>query len=195
MLKRILFCAGLATTLTLCNTAYSEKCPLKLLEEYDYTDIDCQFYLGTTAYRAEVYQVAVAHWQNILDLPIEYEGDEELKIDAKSNLSFLMFYGIGTDKNQSLAISNWKALVKKGHLESRRHLGTAFSNESFQYSNIVEALGWHLSVIMLFKNIDKPTESQQQTYKDASDGINQLKPQLSDDEIAEATRFAQSTLP
>ena len=134
----VLFLIGVSTS------ALAEKCKVKYLEELEYTDIECQFYMGTAAYRNKVYSVAAAHWNYVIDSPEKYEGEEEIKTMALSTITFLTYQGLGIKQDRNKAVKNWQDAAAKGDLEARKHLGFAYSDDKFKNKNLVKALGWYV---------------------------------------------------
>lgn len=174
--------------------AFADNCEIKYLEELNYKDIECQFYMGTTAYRNEVYSVAAAHWNYVIDSPIRNDGDESIQAMALSTMTFLTYQGLGVTRDRSKAVKNWKEAVAKGDLEARRHLGFAYSDPNFENKNLIYALGWYESIFLLYPTISDVDESDQGVYKDAVEGAAKLKNKLSHKQQNQAVEFAASTL-
>jgi len=177
-----------------CFSALADKCKLEHLTELDYTDIECQFYLGTEAYRNEVYSVAAAHWKYIIEAPLKYEGEEQLQAMALSTVTFLTYQGLGLKQDRNLAVNNWKQAVAKGDFEARRHLAFAYSDKKYKKRDLVKALGWYESIFLLHPDINALDESDQSVYQDALEGAKGLKENLSAKQIEKAKIFAKSTL-
>ncbi|WP_444927691.1 hypothetical protein ACJJI4_08160 [Microbulbifer sp. TRSA002] len=179
----------------LCSPySHAEKCDKKYLEEMEYTDIECQFYMGTAAYRHEIYSVAASHWKYILETPIKYARDAEIKAMALSTLTFLTYNGLGVEQDRAAAVDTWKQVVKKGGFEARRHLGAAYSDDNFKYRDPVQALGWYESIFLLYPNHKDLSESDQSIYLDAKREVKRLKALLSSEEQSKALHFAKSTM-
>jgi TPR repeat protein len=190
-LKYNIICVFLALFST---TVIAEQCRLDQLQELEYTDIECQFYMGTEAYRNKVYAVAAAHWQFAVDAKATYESDEELKVRALSTLTFLTYQGLGVQQNRVKAVKMWKEAAGLGNLEARRHLGSAYSDIHFQQQNLVEALGWYESIIFLHPTAEHLDDADSNIYQDAKEGMDKLKARLTDKQIKLASEFARSTL-
>ena len=150
--------------------------------------------MGTTAYRNEVYNVAAAHWQNVIDSPVKLSGDEEFKAMALGTITFLTYHGLGVKQDRIAAVRNWKQAVRQGDLEARRHLGEAYADEKFKEQDLIKALGWYESIFMLFSSADKVPEDDQSIYQDAKQSSEKLKHKLSESQIKNAMQFAKSTL-
>ena len=190
MYKLIVLLVSLLTT----SAVYAEKCNIELLEEIEYTDIECQFYMGTQAYRNQVYSVAAAHWEYVTKAESQFEGDDSLKATALSTLTFLYYQGLGVKENKSLAVNNWKEAVKKGDFEARRHLGFAYSDPAYKQKDAIKALGWYESIFMVAEKFDELDESDKNVYSDALDAAEKLRTQLSVEERSQSLEFARSTL-
>lgn len=176
------------------EAAFAERCRLTNLAELEYTDIECQFYMGTEAYRNDVYTVAAAHWQFAIEAEPRYEGDKELKQDAYSTLAFLIYQGLGVTQNRVKAVNMWKESAQQGSLEARRHLGFAYSDVHFQYQNLVEALGWYESIFLLYPTAETVDDANKGIYQDAIEGVDKIKSRLTAKQIKLAAEFAKSTL-
>ena len=133
---------ALFVSLLATNAVYAEKCNIEYLEEIEYAAIECQFYMGTQAYRNQLYTVAAAHWEYAAKAESQFEGDDSLKAAALSTLTFLYYQGLGVKENKTLAVNNWKDAVKQGDFEARRHLGFAYSDPAYKQKDAIKSLGW-----------------------------------------------------
>jgi hypothetical protein len=172
----------------------ADKCKIEYLNELEYTDIECQFYMGTTAYRNKVYNVAAAHWNYVIEAPMKFEGEDEFQAMALSTVTFLTYQGLGVKQDRNLAVKNWKNAVSKGDFEARRHLASAYSDKNYKKIDLVKALGWYESIFLVQPDFEALDESDQSVYQDALDGAKSLKVKLSAKDIQKAMAFAQSTL-
>ena len=175
-------------------SAIADECKIKYLEELEYTDIECQFYMGTEAYRNKVYSVAAAHWRYVIDSPIKYEGEEAIQAMALSTITFLTYQGLGVKQDRNKAVKSWKNAVKKGDLEARRHLGYAYSDDNFKNTDLVQALGWYESIFLIYPTASEVDESDHGVYQDAIEGAEKLRVKLSLKQRNAAMTFAKSTL-
>ena len=190
----MIFRLSLMFTFFVSAAAAAEECKVKYLEELEYTDIECQFYMGTAAYRNKVYTVAAAHWNYVIDSPLKYEGEEAIQAMALSTITFLTYQGLGVKQDKSKAVQNWKDAVAKGDLEARKHLGFAYSDEEFKNKNLVHALGWYESILLLYPSVEDVDESNLGVYHDAIEGAKKLRSILSEMQNKAAMDFAKSTL-
>lgn len=181
-------------SLVFCTAAAAEECEIEYLSDLEYTDIECQFYMGTEAYRNKFYSVAAEHWNNVTNSPIKYEGEENIKAMALSTVTFLTYQGLGVKQNRMKAVKNWKDAVSLGDLEARRHLGYAYSDDKFKNKDLVKALGWYESIFLLYPSPDEVNESDQDVYQDAKEGAEKLRTSLSKKQNNTAIIFAKSTL-
>lgn len=97
---------AIASLTVFSQLVWAEPCEIELLEELEYTDIECQFYMGTKAYRNRVYSVAAAHWNEVRNADIQYEGEADIKAMALGTLTFLMYHGLGVVRDRSAAVKN-----------------------------------------------------------------------------------------
>lgn len=174
--------------------ADTDKCPLKNLSELNYVDLECQFYLGTTAYRSKLYAVAAAHWQYIIDTEAQYEGEDEIKAMALGTINFLTYYGLGLKQDRDKAIVAWKKAAKNGSLEARRHLGYAYSDREYKKNDLVKSLAWYKTIFILHPNPDELGESDSTVYKDALKESDEVIKKLSKKQIQDATLYAKKLL-
>lgn len=179
---------------TFAAPAFSEKCKLEYLEELEYIDVECQFYLGTAAYRNEVYSVAAAHWNYVIDSPSKYEGDDSIKAMALSTINFLYYQGLGVKEDKGKAVKNWQSAAEQGDFEARRHLGFAYSDATYKEYDVVKALGWYESIFLVVDNIEELDESDQSVYRNAHEAAEKLRSKLSNKQKSKALSFARSTL-
>lgn len=185
---------GVIFSFLLSTCANAEGCKVKYLEELEYTDIECQFYMGTAAYRNKVYSVAAAHWNYVIDSPVMNEGEESIKAMALGTVTFLTYHGLGTKQDRNKAVKNWKDAVAEGNLEARRHLGFAYSDDDFKNKNLVNALGWYESIFLLYPTANEVEESDLTIYEDALKDADKIKNLLSEKQRNAALSFAKSTL-
>ena len=185
---------GIIFLLLISFSSTSEECRVKYLEELEYTDIECQFYMGTAAYRNEVYSVAAAHWNFVLDSPIKYEGEESIKAMALSTITFLTYQGLGVTQDRSKAVRNWKDAAAKGDLEARKHLGFAYADDKYKKKDLIKALGWYESIFILYPKSTDVDESDLGLYQDAVESAGKLRALLSEKQNNSAMSFAKSTI-
>lgn len=170
------------------------KCKIEYLNELEYTDIECQFYMGTTAYRNKVYSVAAAHWNYVIEAPLKFEGEDQFQAMALSTVTFLTYQGLGIKQDRNLAVQHWKDAVSKGDFEARRHLASAYSDKNYQKNDLIKALGWYESIFLIQPDFEALDETDQSVFQDAVDGAKSIKIELSAKDIRKAMEFAQSTL-
>lgn len=190
MLKRLLFITAIVTSF--CASA--EKCQVTYLETLDYTDIECQFYLGTTAYRHQLYGVAAAHWEYILAAPLKYDGDDELQATALSTLAFLNYQGLGMQKDIELAVTRWQGAAKKGAIEARKHLGAVYKNSQYAQFDLVKSLAWYESVVVLLEKEAALSKTQTEILNDAMTDAEMVRKQLTKQQIETAEIYRKSIL-
>jgi hypothetical protein len=174
--------------------AETEKCPLEELNEYEYTDIECQFYLGTKAFRNEVYAVAAGHWKFIENSPSIYEGDDLLKSTVISTLNYLTYNGLGVEQDRLKAVSSWKEAVKQGDLEARKHLGIAYEDKKFTDMDFVISLSWYKSILFMHLNKDKLDESDSIIWDEAKQAVGYLESKLDIEQIKKADEMAKKSI-
>ncbi len=166
--------------------ARAEPCPLEGQAEIPYSDAACQFYLGTTAYRAEAYEIAAAHWKRVVAAADDSDAGRAYESMAHSNLAFLKFQGLGVPKNKPGAIKDWRTAASLGSVEARRHLGWVYSASDYHVQDPVLALAWYKSVILAMPDTEILDDDDRAVYEDALDGIADLEADLDKEAIKEA---------
>lgn len=174
--------------------ASEESCPLQLLAEFPYTDIECQFYLGTTAYRAGVYEVAAAHWVQVLKSDDQSELGVETKMTARGTLAYLKFFGLGVREDKEGAVEDWTENAKKGDIASRRSLGFAYTNEDFALRDDVLAAAWYMSVFLRHPDRDSLDEGEKESFDLAVEGLAELEAEITDEQRRRAEKLAEKLL-
>lgn len=190
-MRALLLCAFFSTAF---STAFADKCQLENLTDLEYTDIECQFYMGTTAYRNKVFSVAAAHWQYVINSPEKWEGEGEVKAMALSTLTFLKYNGLGVDEDKTQAVELWKSAVVKGEVEARKHLGYAFSDVTYSGVDLVKALGWYESVALLYPSTLAVDEITKEVVQEAELAADKLRSKMTNGQIKKAEAFAKTTL-
>jgi TPR repeat protein len=186
----VLFVALLLMT----STVNAENCPLKKLSKLNYLDIECQFYLGTMAYRSKLYSAAAAHWQYVLDEQASNESEEDIKTMAQGTLNFLTYHGLGTVQDRPRAVQVWKAAAQGGNLEARRHLGYAYSDKKFINYDLIKSLAWYRSIMLLHPDPNKLDKSDREIYRDAIQEMARVAKQLSKKKQDEAEKYARTLI-
>lgn len=176
------------------TSAFSEKCRVEFLENLEYRDIECQFYMGTAAYRNEVYSVAAAHWNFANESEAKYEADAAIQAMALSTVTFLYYHGMGVPQDRQKAVENWEKAAAQGDFEARRHLGFAYSDDEYINKDLVKALGWYESLFLIAENPSELEESDQNVYNDALSDMEALRLNMSQKQKSQAIAFAKTTL-
>ncbi len=107
-----------------------EDCSLDALNLSDESNMAEQlFYTGTCHYRNKNYDKAVKTWEQLAKLNLLEQEDQNLQSDVLNNLGYLIFFGLGVERDQSKAISYWKKAITMGQTESEYHLCHAFADK------------------------------------------------------------------
>jgi len=144
---------------------------------------DSPYNRGVEAYRAKDYSEAAAQWT------IAAEAGE---ISAKNNLAFLMFNGLGGEKQQEKAIALWQSAAMQGHAESQWHLGNAYEKGQSVEADQALAYAWYRCAIasteLHLKAAPDPTEET--IADDARKSIISLTDQLTQAELQRGQQLA-----
>ena len=127
--KRMKFLIVLITLIIAPVSFAKEKCDLASIGLDESTShIEQLFYTGTCHYRNKDYALSVESWERLSQLEPHNTAEKQLKVDVLSNLGFMKFYGLGTRKDQALALSLWKESIAIGHEEAEYHLCHAYAD-------------------------------------------------------------------
>jgi hypothetical protein len=145
-------------------------------------DLECQFTLGRIAYGQNDYKKAAEHWNTVVGAKPNDEREKTIVAIAHGTLGYLFYHGKGVKEDRKRAIELYKAAVRLGDLESRQHLGFAFSDKTNAFYDPVSAYAWYRSVELRYKPVLEE-ETEKTVLQTARDGMARLKPQLSDNDL------------
>ena len=145
-------------------------------------DLECRFTLGRTAYGRKDYKQAAEHWGSVVRANPNSERDKTIIAIAHGTLGYLFYYGKGVKEDRKRAVELYKTAVRLGDLESRQHLGFAFSDQTNDFYDPVTAYAWYRSVEHHYKIILEE-ETDKRVLQTAKDVMARLKPQLSDGDL------------
>ena len=171
-----------------------EACPLQPLAEFPYSDIECQFYLGTTAYRAGIYEIAAAHWLQVLKSDDQSELGIETKMTARGTLAYLKFFGLGVSEDKQGAVEDWTENARKGDIASRRSLGFAYANKDFASRDDVLAAAWYMSVFLRHPDRNSLDEGEKESFDLAVEGLAKLEAEITNEQRQRAKQLAEKLL-
>lgn len=122
--------ALLAILLTTSNIYGKEDCSLESLKLNEKSNIaERLFYTGTCHYRNKDYDKSAKSWQQLAEMDAIDKDYKNLQVDVLNNLGYLMFFGLGMEKNQNKAITYWQKAITLGHYESEYHLCHAYADK------------------------------------------------------------------
>lgn len=145
-------------------------------------DLECQFTLGRMAYGQNDYKQAAERWKRVVEAKPNSEREKIIVAIAHGTLGYLFYHGKGVKEDRKQAIELYKAAVRLGDLESRQHLGFAFSGKTNDFYDPVSAYAWYRSVEHYYKPVLEE-ETDKTVLRTARDGMARLKPQLSDNDL------------
>ncbi|MCS6760272.1 MAG: hypothetical protein MO852_16090 [Candidatus Devosia euplotis] len=181
----------LALVISVSTSVAEELCPLEKISDLHYEDIRCQFYLGTTAYRAEYFEVAAAHW---VQISLSDYGDSETAKEysdlAKSTLAYLKYHGLGVAQDREGAVVDWRETARTGDIAAHTHLGHAYFDPEFQDYDPVRGMAWYLSVRTKFTDTEVLDSTEKESYDTALDRAAKRRGELSEEDFKEAERLA-----
>ncbi len=112
------------------------------------------FFIGTCHYRNEDYKKAVDSWQKLIKLEHISEEFESLTIDVLNNLGFMMFFGLGIEKDQQQAIDYWKQAILEGHDEAEYHLCHAYADNQQSTYNPPKAKKHCRKALLIYQSME-----------------------------------------
>ncbi len=173
-----------------------EKCPLEHLENINKSDVECQFYLGVRAYNDENFTKVVKHWEYVINTPAKYKTDHAYKVQSLSTVAYLTYHGKGVKTDRLKAMDMWVEASKKGILEARTHLGTAYSdieNTDIEI-DLIKALGWFKSVSLIGPEAPNSFRKEIETYNQAIELAKEIENKLTPEQQIKALEFAQNSI-
>ncbi len=147
------------------------------------TTPDSPYNRGVHAYQSKNYSEAAAQWTT---------AGEAGDISAKNNLAFLMFNGLGVEKQQEKALTLWQSAAMRGHAESQWHLGDAYEKGQAVEMDQAVAYAWYRCAIasaeVHLKGAADATEEQ--IAADARKSIISLTDRLTQAELQRGQQLA-----
>lgn len=95
---------------------------------------NAEYNLGVDAFRAKNYQAARQHWTRAAEHPNGM---------TYNNLGYLLYYGLGGDKDRMRAVALWRDAAALGEREAQWHLATAYEEGQGTVENMTEAYAWY----------------------------------------------------
>ena len=163
-----------------CNP--KDACPSGSSEAAIRDLLECQFALGRAAYGREDYKQAAEHWQKVVEMRPKSEHDKVIVAVAYGTLGYLFYYGKGVNIDRERSVRLYKTAVRLGDLESRQHLGFAFSDKTNDFYDPVTAYSWYHSVERHYKPVLEE-ESAKKVLQRARDEMTRIKTLISKDEV------------
>ncbi len=138
---------------------------------------------GVDAYRSKNYQLARELWAKAID-----SGE----ISALNNLGYLLYFGLGGERDQARAIGLWKQAASQGHSESQWHLGKAHEDGTAVNKSLIEAYAWYrCSIASAEAPLEGEEKSEAEIAKDAHQSLNKLLERLAPSDFGAAEALAQ----
>lgn len=167
-------CLPVLSALLTVTAHAAPSCELEGLTNVPADDVQCYFYRGTGAYRAENYKLAAANWKSLIALksvPVEHQ---HLKVDAYNNLGFLYFYGDGVKQDKKTAIEYWNYAYGAGNEESGYHLCHAYGKASEPMYNPKLALSYCKDSLRRYEALKDEEHEQDEIIRQLRSYIAQL---------------------
>ena len=163
-----------------CNP--EDACPSGSPEAAIRDKLECQFALGRAAYAREDYKQAAEHWQKVVEMRPKSDYDKIIVAVAHGTLGYLFYYGKGVNIDRKRSVQLYRIAVRLGDLESRQHLGFAFSDKTNDFYDPVIAYAWYHSVERHYKPVLEE-ENAKRVLQRARDEMARIKALISDDEV------------
>jgi tetratricopeptide (TPR) repeat protein len=168
-----------------CTSEPSGGCPLPDLNHKRLRDVECQFNLGQVAYRNKDYKQAVKHWEWTANHAPQNIPEGMIVAAAYGTLGYLNYNGLGVSEDRQRSLELYKKAVQHGDLESRAHLGFAYSDKANHFYDLVSAYAWYKSV----ENFYRPMldeEISTAVLEDAKKAVFKLRTLLTAAELKKA---------
>ena len=104
------------------SLAVAAPCQEPRLEALANDHPECRYYIGTRLYREGDHVGARLNWQYVLDSSDDEKNVQRLRTDARNNLGYLFYMGLGTRRDRTKAIQLWEIAARSGQEESSYHL-------------------------------------------------------------------------
>ena len=173
--------------LPLVAGAQETPCPLEGLPDSLESAPECQFYLGTSAFRDQDYARAAEHWRRIVN---GGSDDGGYRVEALGTLGYLTYHGLGVERDMAIAVGYWMQSVEKGGIEARFQLGNAYSDPEFAGYDPVRGLAWHRSLEIAYPNPEALGETDRSILQYAANAAADLRDELSAEDITRAEMLA-----
>jgi len=148
-------------------TLAAEKCIVESeLQPYNDDHVECYFYQGTEAYRAEQYDVSREKWEALLALRNVEETAPGFAMLANSNLGYLYFWGLGGDSDADAAVAYLRRAAASGGEEAHKHLCYAYGYTDSDVHNPSKARRHCLLARTIYSARTEPTKSDLRTIED-----------------------------
>lgn len=136
-----------------------EDCSLNALKLERGSDVALRlFYTGTCHYRNKEYAKSARVWQQLAELKTVKKEYQQLQVDVLNNLGYLMFFGLGIDKDQERAISYWQKAITLGQTESEYHLCHAYADKRQATYNREKARLHCKKALLIYRGMDPKDE-------------------------------------
>jgi TPR repeat protein len=137
---------------------------------------DSAYNQGVAAYRAKDFATARKHWASSVA-----DGD----LSAQNNLGYLLYYGLGGERDTEGAVRLWRKAATAGHPEALWHLGDAYQDGDALPQSHVEAYAWYRCAVATAEAGSEGEDGsvEQAIANDARKSLEKLLGQLSRDEF------------
>lgn len=136
-----------------------EDCSLKSLTLNNGSNIaERLFYTGTCHYRNEEYTQSAILWKQLADMDNVDKEYKKSQVDVLNNPGYLMFFGLGVDKDQFKAIAYWKKAITLGQTESEYHLCHAYADNKEPTYNREKAQMYCAKALLVYRGMEPRNE-------------------------------------
>jgi len=139
---------------------------------------------GVAAWREKNYAQARKHWEQSLA-----EGGPD---EALNNLAFLLYNGMGGDKQRSRAVELWRKGAALSVSEAQLHLAQAYESGGGIDMNLAAAYGWYRCAIATASDLSSNDPTETEIKNEAIAAVGKLTPKLSSAERDKGEALAAS---
>ena len=110
------------------------------------TDSVAIYDAGVEAYRAKDYAAARRLWSRGIELNVPH---------TRSNLGYLLYYGLGGSADSTTATRLWREAMDEGDAEAHRHIAQAILDGNAKLGTLTDAYGHAIAARMLAARPDE----------------------------------------
>lgn len=141
-----------------------------------------EYNLGVQSYKLKDYSGARQHWSKAVA-----EGE----IMALNNLGYLLYSGLGGERDEVAAVTLWMRAAVAHNAESQWHMGQAHEAGKGTTQSDIEAYAWYRCAASSLDGQPDADEVDVEIVRDASTSLARLLPRLSPQQFKQSEVLAK----